>query len=169
MSDQEPLSIADIEAFKAEYAPVSPEVLAELTKTAASIRGRNFAGRHPELGRKINCCICHQRHYEPQCKQNYAVDYIEEDQETGERKTIYRTAVQEGKRPTKKQVLGAAQFKGKRIKKHWNRRDLLFVERVRKILGDSFDLSADNAQLLLKAARTEAGRQLKEEGLGKIK
>lgn len=81
------------------------------------IRDRSYSGRHPELGKMINCQICHLRHRQNdplfQCKQKFAdkdgVVYGELKPPEGLIEL------------TKKQVVGAAFFSKRRINPHSNR------------------------------------------------
>jgi len=94
------------------------------------IRNRSFSGRHPELGKMLNCPVCDLRHRDSiKCQQKFVELFIEEDIETGEKTTTYATA---GK--TRFGVVGAKAFKGRRLKPHLSKRKLQFVELVRSML-----------------------------------
>jgi hypothetical protein len=150
-----------------EQPTASPEALVAAVKALEQIRSRSFSERHPELGKMIKCQICSHRHRSSiKCEQKFKELYIEEDLETGEKTTIYAVAAQpEGteivgqisaEQPTQKQIVGAAMFKGKRLKPHINHKQLLFIERVRKLM-------AQDETLDLKEARATASRQLRRE------
>lgn len=81
----------------------------------AEIRGRSFSGRHPELGKMINCQFCGFRHRENErkCEQKFA----EKDSVVyGELKPPEGLT-----QLTKKQILGAAAFAKCRLRPHSNR------------------------------------------------
>jgi hypothetical protein len=129
------------------------------------IKRRSFSARHPELGKMIKCAVCNLRHRSSvKCEQKFVELWIEEDLETGEKTTIYATAAQpkgteiphqiSAEQPTLKQAVGAAAFKGKRLRPHPNRRNLQLIEQVRVLLPDEYDEND------LKKARTRARRIL---------
>jgi len=133
-----------------ELKPVSQEVVDAVNAALEDISSRSFSGRHPELGKMIKCQVCRLRHRESvKCQQRFVELYIEEDLETGEKKTIYATAMQEPgtilphqrslHQPTIKQIVGAQSFKGHRLKPHPNKRNLQLVEQVRILLPDEYD------------------------------
>ncbi len=132
-----------------ELKPVSQEVADAVNAALEDISGRSFSARHPELGKMKKCQVCRFRHREAvKCQQRFVELYIEEDLETGEKKTIYATAMQEpgtilphqhsDRQPTIKQIVGA-NFKGRRLKPHPNKRNLQFIEQVRILVPDEFD------------------------------
>src|SRR6266403_670506 len=100
-----------------ESAPTPTETGQEAAaKALAEIRDRSFSGRHPELGRMINCQFCSLRHRENErkCGQKFATN--EEGVEYG------KLAPPEGLTGlTARQVLGAQRFAKKRIHPHSNR------------------------------------------------
>jgi hypothetical protein len=107
--------------YKVEYEEpkAAPGVAEQADKVLADLRSRSFSGRHPELGKMIKCQVCGRRHRAVEkCEQKFVELYIEEDIETGEKTTVFATALQPGKKPTLKQHIGAAAFKGKRLKPH---------------------------------------------------
>lgn len=82
-----------------------------------AIRDRSFSGRHPELGKMINCQICGLRHRENErkCEVHYhKIDGV--PQVAGETPATKFDITFEGDIPLKKarQVFGARFFKGKR-------------------------------------------------------
>jgi hypothetical protein len=100
------------------------------------------------LGKMANCRVCGRRHRSSiKCEQKFVELYIEEDLETGEKTTVYATAPQ-----TKNGLVGAAAFKGKRLKPHPNRRMLAFIELVRELLPDEYS-EEDLAKARKKARR----------------
>lgn len=114
------------------------------------IRNRSFSGRHPELGKMINCLVCDLRHRDSiKCQQKFVELFIEEDLETGEKTTIYATS---GK--TRFGVVGAKSFKGRRLKPHLSKRKLQFVELIRSMLPMEY------TEEELKQAKKKAARIL---------
>ena len=110
-----------------DYANLSSEQIPETAPTEAGknaaeialaeIRGRSFSGRHPELGRMINC-ICGLRHRanERICVQKFATTTREGGPVQGE------LIPPEGlTQLTRKQILGAAGFAKRRRRPHSNR------------------------------------------------
>ena len=134
---------------------------------------RSFSERHPKLGKMIKCAICLYRHRanERGCGQVFTFrvgDYeIFREDEKGDLVPAYRTCVQPDSKPTMKQIVGAAQFKKKRLKQHPNKGKLQFIERVRTV----FEYELTNYELgteaqfdaRLKRARVVARRQLHAE------
>lgn len=131
---------------EAETQVVTPAeaVLKTADEALKEIRGRSFSGRHPELGKMVKCAVCGFRHRSSiVCKQKFVVKWIEEDVETGERTEFFATALpQPGEFPpraeTFKQKFGASIVKGRRIKPHPNRRNLIYIETVRAFTPDEF-------------------------------
>lgn len=132
------------------------------------IKNRSFSNRHLELGKMIKCPICLRRHRTIEqlrtpnaegkdknivghytCVQQFKELWVEEDLETGEKTTVYATAVQpkgvevkgqiSAEQPTMKQIVGATAFKTKRLNPHPNKRNLQYVELVRALTPDEFD------------------------------
>lgn len=81
----------------------------------AEIRDRSFSGRHPELGRMVNCQFCGLRHRENErrCEQVFTTVV---SRGPDEKIVLERRAPQ-----TRKGVLGAAMFAKKRHRSHSNR------------------------------------------------
>lgn len=49
------------------------ELQKQIEEFQQEFAARSFVERHPELGRKVNCKICGQRHHARKfCKQTYA-------------------------------------------------------------------------------------------------
>jgi hypothetical protein len=115
------------------------------------IRDRSFAGRNPELGRMIKCQICQTRHrqFERVCKQKF-VKRGELEMIAGQ--TPETETVVEARKI--RVILGAAVFNKKRLKPHPNKRQLQFVDLVRKLLPDEY------TQEDMNIARQRAKRQL---------
>ena len=91
------------------------EGIAAAAKALAEIYSRSFSGRHPELGRMINCQFCNMRHRENErkCVQKFTTVVNRGPEE----KTVpERTAPQ-----TKRGVLGSKAFAKRRIRPHSNR------------------------------------------------
>lgn len=142
-----------------EFKPVDPKVTELAEKALKFIKSLPFAQRHPEL-KKVKCHVCHRRHILPLCKPTYAVKYIEEDLDTGVQTPVLAMASQK----TKKGILGAQMFKGRRIKPHLSRRKLRLVERVHKMLANTpIDLENEDFQKTLKIVRGSAMAQLKRQ------
>jgi hypothetical protein len=156
------------------FAPASPEVKAALAKFREDFRKRSFSGRHPELGKMVNCKVCGTRHrqHERTCVQKFVelhkeIEIDDDGNETGELTTVYKTALRPdlGKKPTIRQTVGAAQFKGKRKRPHLSRTKLMFVERVRALLGPDYDPSQLDPRVRQEMlnARKLAGREIRKE------
>lgn len=139
----------EIEKPEYESPKASIEAIIAADKALKEIRHRSFSDRNPELGRMIKCQVCGLRHRSViKCEQRFVELWIEEDLETGEKTTVYATAVQpkgieipsqaSAHHPTIKQVIGAAVFKGKRLNPHPNKRNLQFIETVRAALPLKF-------------------------------
>jgi hypothetical protein len=98
------------------------EELVALGKAAVDalqvIKDRSFAGRHPELGKMINCKFCGRRHRQNErvCSQKFVTENKDGDKVQGE------LVPPEGMTGlTARQVLGAQYFAKKRIRQHSNR------------------------------------------------
>lgn len=118
--------------------------IAAATQVLTEIRERSFSGRHPELGKMISCQVCNTRHRqnERKCIQVFT---------TVVDRGPYEEVVPERRTPqTLKGVLGAAQFKGKRLRPPLNKRANQFVELVRSFLPNEYTAEE------LKKARTKA-------------
>lgn len=95
----------------------TPEGQAAVAGALQAIKDRSFSGRHPELGKMINCHVCHDRHRqnERNCQIVYhKIDGVE--QIAGETKstkfdTTFELDIQ---RKQTRQVFGARLFKGRR-------------------------------------------------------
>jgi hypothetical protein len=141
--------LSEIEKLEYESPAVSVGAAIAALKALEDLKNRSFSARHPELGRMIKCQVCGLRHRDSiKCEQKFVELWVEEDLETGEKKTVFAVAQQpEGaeirhqisaQQPTLKQMVGAAQFKGKRQKPHPNKRVLQFIELVRTLLPDEY-------------------------------
>jgi hypothetical protein len=146
-----------------ENPPVEPPTFKIKEAVAAAIAKfeeerlfKSFSERNPQLGKMIKCAICRERHRKYLiCVQVFALSHIEEDLETGDKTSVYRTAPGRGR----------TQFKGKRLKPHLSKPKLLFINRVRQLLDydEDTDLESPLFQSALKLARKKAGRQLRKE------
>lgn len=98
----------------------SPELQKLIDAELKVVHDRSFSGRHPELGKMIKCQVCGQRHRNSiVCKQVFKQLWVDEDLETGELSIQYATVpLPDQNQKSYKAVLGAASFKGKRIKPH---------------------------------------------------
>jgi hypothetical protein len=105
------------DAQPTETAPLPTEAGQDAAaKALAEIRSRSFAGRHPELGRMINCQFCSLRHRENERKCSQTFAKTEEGVVYGE-----LTPPEGLTKLTARQVLGAQRFAKKRINPHSNR------------------------------------------------
>jgi hypothetical protein len=113
-------SMADQRSFDAMQAAIAEFESGRVRKS--------FAARHPELGKMVNCQVCHTRHRNARvCVPVYTTTM--KDADGVEQKCEERVLVP----TTYKMFLGASQFKGKRIFKHRNKRSLQVLERATKI------------------------------------
>jgi hypothetical protein len=217
MDELEPQPVPVVEP---EYkTTLTPEQLADALKEVA---GRSFSGRHPELGKMLNCKVCGRRHRESEmvkkriaiqtergvvketvsfmlrhkCEQvfTYSVKdksgrlYTQHVEEEKDGKVtlapLYRTAIPHGRKPTMKQILGAAATHKKRFKPHPSKTKLVFIEVVRKVFEgweQTFNLNLDrvsddelrekletaykqDVQNMLHRARLKAARLLRRAG-----
>lgn len=110
-------SVSDIqEPITYESVKPSIEGIVAAENALAAIKQRSFSGRHPELGKMIKCQVCKARH---RTTVNCTVTFTTVvDRGPNERTVPERIASQN----TAKGVVGAAAFKGKRIKPHFNKR-----------------------------------------------
>lgn len=139
---------------------VSEELQKAIDATLTDIRDRSFSGRHPELGRMINCYVCGRRHRGKQCEPHYKLSSIEEEVDTGKQTEVFALAAQN----TRKGVFGAKGYAKQRLRPHLNKRKLQFIEHVRQLFGnDVFDPESEEFKEALKRAKILAGRQLKQE------
>jgi hypothetical protein len=127
---------APVPETELEFKSVPAEVIEAVTSALESVHARTFSGRHPELGKMIKCQVCGTRHRlnERTCVQKFAYLHTIEDTETGEKTDVTR----ELKPESRNGVIGAAAFRGKRIKSHLNRRKRRFIEIVRDIIPDEY-------------------------------
>lgn len=135
---------------------VSGAIAEAIAKFNEERRFKSFSERNPQLGPMAKCQICQKRHRKYLiCVQVFALDYIEEDLETGEKTNVYRTAPGRGR----------TQYKGKRLMPHLSKPKLLFINRVRQLLDydENTDLESPLFQAALTVARKKAGRQLRKE------
>ena len=147
--NEEQTPIPETEPFVA-----SPELIATQEVALKEIRSRSFAGRHPELGKMVNCPVCDLRHRDSQkCEQKFKELWIEEDLETGEKEIIYATPPPPpNRRQTTKMIVGAKQFKGKRRLHRPNPNELHMIELTRKFFPN-FEGIFDTEEKQMKAAR----------------
>jgi hypothetical protein len=106
-------------------------ILTTYEDTLRIVRDRSFSGRHPELGRMINCQICGLRHRqnERKCEQKFA----EKDGVVyGELKPPVGLV-----NLTTKQILGAKMFKGRRVRpRHRPTKPLTRDQRILKAAAE---------------------------------
>jgi hypothetical protein len=143
-----------------EFAPVSQEITALVQRALKTVRGRSFSGRYPELGKMIKCQVCKRRHRAfIKCAQVFVTKWFEEDLETGVVTSVPAVAAQ-----TRKGVVGAAAFKGKRLHPHLNKKMQRFIAIVRELFGSTdLDPESEIYKQTMKIARKLALRQLKKE------
>lgn len=172
MEDMQPLTeTAVIEELQSlvgmenpEFKSVSPEAAAAVKKALKGIHDRPFSGRHPELGKMLNCKVCGQRHRSSMiCLQKFEVLAEDEDLETGEKTVIYATAIPADGKATPKQVVGAAVFAKKRQLRRPNPSDLQIVEITRRIYNqDDFDPDKPEDVAFMQECRLEAVREIRK-------
>lgn len=96
---------------------------------------KSFSGRHPELGKMVNCGVCGRRHRSAHvCVPVYARQKIY-DPETGQ-DTLGGELVASDK--TVKGVYGAARVKGRRILRHRNATGLQVLERADRLYREEY-------------------------------
>lgn len=102
----------------------SPDLQKLIEAELKAVYDRSFSGRNPELGKMIKCQVCGRRHRSSiECKQIFKQLWVDEDLETGELSIQYAMVpLPEQNQKSYKAVLGAAPFKGKRLKPHGKRR-----------------------------------------------
>jgi hypothetical protein len=108
------------------------------------IRARSFSGRHPELGRMINCQVCDRRHRESEHhEQKFTTRWtvvdgkkVYTDEQLIAGKTPETETVIEEKKV--RLTVGASVFKGKRKHPPLNKRSNEFVQLVRYLLPDEY-------------------------------
>jgi hypothetical protein len=122
-----------------------------VTKAFNVLRARSFSGRHPEVGRMINCPVCDRRHRGNICEPKYGVGRWDP-----EKKSLI--ACQD----TQKGVLGAVGFAKKRKHSHPSKRKLQLVQRTQEIFHEYWPYFT-NAKECMEMSREEAVRQLKKE------
>jgi len=116
-----------------ELKPTIEGILAA-EKALAIIKQRSFSGRNPELGKMFKCQVCRTRHRKSKvCEQVFATAVVHGLIPGGDHKAP-RMAAQN----TAKGVIGAAAFKGKRIKPHLNKRAKEFIQVVHSLINDDY-------------------------------
>ncbi len=173
---QAPLNVPEAEP---EPLTASEELQAVVTETLKKLQGRSFSQRHPELGKMVNCQVCKTRHRTSERKCEQVFTYRVGDYELyrrdakGDLVPDYRTSMRPDEKPTKRQVVGTAAFKGKRLRPHPSKFNLQLVQRTRSIfLGFGYSVEdkipTEKAELEkfekdLKRARVLAARQIRRE------
>ena len=165
---------------KTELFTPDAELQKAVADALAKIESGSYSERHPELGKMVNCQICGIRHRvnERKCEQIFTYrigdyEYTREDKE-GNIVPDYRTAIPLDEKPTKRQVMGAVAFKGKRIKPHLSSVKLQFVERTRAVFSRlGFPVEREKKQTIaefteqfnknLQRARVVAAREIRKE------
>ena len=145
--------------------PQSPEAIAAAEAATKEIQGRSFSGRHPELGKMINCQVCGERHRkeERKCVQKFKELWIDEDLETGELTKVVATVPLHNQSPRNplKTIFGAAQYKGKRKRHRPTVKERRLVEMTRT-LYPAFEGIASEEQKQMEMARKLARVVLKQ-------
>jgi hypothetical protein len=114
---------------------VRQEVAQAIAKFREALPERSFSGRHPELGRMINCKVCGRRHRAiPEC--------------------VERVLIPTAK--TRKGALGAATFVKKRLQPHHSHRLLRLVQLTQDLFSKYFPEQISDPQKAMQAARGEA-------------
>lgn len=114
-----------------------------------AIQSRSYAGRHPELGKMVNCVICDRRHRSSiVCKAVYA-----KDEEGNPRMAAQNTA---------RGVYGAKAFAKKRYHPHPSKSKLQLVQRTRE-LYPQHQQNLSDPQECMESAREQAKEQLMAE------
>jgi hypothetical protein len=95
---------------------IKSELNKAIEEYLTDFESKSFSGRHPELGKMVNCPVCSLRHRSVHvCTQRHVVELTPPDGLTG---------------LTKFQVLGRAAFKKKRVKPHYSKKRLQLLQRT---------------------------------------
>ena len=127
------------------------KVNAAVAAALRTIRNRSFSGRHPELGKMVNCPVCDRRHRGAICGPVYAVGRYATEK-------VPLIASQD----TYKGIYGAHTVAKKRLRPHAYRRGLQLVQRTQQIFS-LFEPYISDPQECMREARKAAYRQLTEE------
>ena len=119
---------------------------------------KSFSGRHPELGRMINCQICGNRHREHDsivvCTQRFCTSKHDS--------SVLLTSDSAHDGPaTIKDVIGAAAFAKKRRNPHFSHRRLQLVQMTQQIFHEEFEPYFTDHVSSMKQARMIAAIALK--------
>jgi hypothetical protein len=131
-----------------------------ISEFKASQEAKSFSGRHPELGKMINCHICSRRHRSVQvCQQVFATSTREGEPLQGE------LVPPDGMTTlTKYQVVGRAPYKSKRVNPHYSKKRLQLVQRTQQLFPDHFGVWPSTEEKSAEmVAMQMARRQAREE------
>lgn len=115
---------------------------------------RSFSGRHPELGKMVNCAVCFRRHRSNiVCKQTFIIELKPPEGLTN---------------LTRFQQVGRQPFKGKRINPHYSKKRLQLVQRTIELypLHEGLYASTETERVevvTMHMARREAREDLEKE------
>lgn len=122
---------------------------------------KTFAGRHPELGKMINCQVCSLRHRSSQpCEQKFAVG-THDPRPEGEKIELRCENAHPGG-PTRNDVFGN-QAKGKRRNPHYSARKRALVQLTRDIFHEDFEPYFNDHVASMKSARGIAMGKLRRD------
>lgn len=122
---------------------------------------KSFSGRHPELGKMINCQICSLRHRSSEvCVEKFAVG-THDPRPEGEKIELRNENAHPGG-PTRNDVFGN-QWKGKRKTPHHNARKLRLLEVTREIFHEDFEPFFTDHVASMKSARAIAMGTLRKQ------
>lgn len=121
---------------------------------------KTFSGRHPELGKMIQCPVCDRRHQSSHtCIPVYAASKTEEEFD-GEN-WIPRILMASDK--TRKGVYGASRFKRQRILKHRNARSLRILDRATQLFRTDYNPFYNDENVAGKMALSRAMNEIRKE------
>lgn len=112
--------------------PTDPGLAAVVDAALSGIGARSFSGRHPELGKMLNCQVCNRRHRGAQCAQMFAISHYE-----GDVTIVYREAemrfitMPDG--TERQDVVGKNAFKGKRQHRRPNKWGNQLIAKTREL------------------------------------
>jgi hypothetical protein len=140
MEDQFYADFSGAELNKPEEVKTSVDPVAEaIAKLREDIADRSFSGRHPELGKMVNCKICGLRHRSSiVCKEIVVIPTAQ----------------------TRKGVYGSAAFAKKRIKPHHSHGLLQLVQLTQDLFWKYYPGQITDPEKAMRVARGEARNTL---------
>jgi len=156
ISQDDLFSVSEVQPeFKSTLTPE------QLSAATVEIGGRSFSGRHPELGKMVNCAVCGLRHRTiNKCEQRFTYKVKDKDgrlysqyrevEKDGEVSLVpdYRTAIPADQKPTQRQISGPPprpnQFVGPRYNPHYSKIKLQFIQKVRAVYDAWYSLFQTN-------------------------